>query len=38
MALYAGQGVGQVSDIAPAAEVVTELTEQATVLLHGMQP
>ena len=38
MALYAGQGVGQVSDITPAAQVMTELTEQAAVLLHAMQP
>jgi hypothetical protein len=38
MALYAGQGVGQVSDVAPAAQVVTELTEQAALLLHATQP
>ena len=38
MALYAGQGVGQVSDITSAAQVVAELTEQAAVLLHAMQP
>ena len=32
MALYAGQGVGQVSDVSPAAQVVSELTDQAAVL------
>jgi enoyl-[acyl-carrier protein] reductase II len=34
MALYAGQGVGQVSDVSPAAQVVSELTDQAALLLH----
>jgi nitronate monooxygenase len=38
MALYAGQGVGQVSDIISAPQVVAELTEQAAVLLDAMQP
>jgi NAD(P)H-dependent flavin oxidoreductase YrpB (nitropropane dioxygenase family) len=38
MALYAGQGVGQVSKVTPAAQVVTELTEQAALLLQSMQP
>jgi nitronate monooxygenase len=37
MALYAGQGVGQVSDVTPAAQVVSELTDQAALLLHATQ-
>jgi nitronate monooxygenase len=34
MALYAGQGVGQVTQVVPAAQVVTELAEGADRLLH----
>jgi NAD(P)H-dependent flavin oxidoreductase YrpB (nitropropane dioxygenase family) len=34
MALYAGQGVGQVTQVAPAAQVVAELTEGAERLLR----
>jgi nitronate monooxygenase len=37
MALYAGQGVGQFSDVTSAAQVVAELSEQAAALLHAMQ-
>jgi nitronate monooxygenase len=33
MALYAGQGVGQVAEVVPAAQVVTELAEGAARLL-----
>jgi nitronate monooxygenase len=34
MALYAGQGVGQVSEVTPAAQVVAELARQAARLLR----
>jgi nitronate monooxygenase len=34
MALYAGQGVGQVTQVVPAAQVVTELAEGADRLLR----
>jgi nitronate monooxygenase len=34
MAMYAGQGVGQVSDVTPAAQVVAELAEDAARLLR----
>jgi nitronate monooxygenase len=34
MALYAGQGVGQVTQVVPAAQVVTELTQGAERLLR----
>ena len=37
MALYAGQGVGQVSEITSAEKVVAELTGQAAVLLDAIQ-
>ena len=33
MALYAGQGVGQVTRVVPAGQVVTELTQGAERLL-----
>ena len=38
MALYAGQGVGQVTGTIPAAEVVATLTTQARRLLSGWRP
>ena len=34
MALYAGQGVGQVTQVVPAAQVVTELAAGAERLLR----
>jgi hypothetical protein len=34
MALYAGQGVGQVTQVVPAAHVITELAETAERLLR----
>jgi NAD(P)H-dependent flavin oxidoreductase YrpB (nitropropane dioxygenase family) len=34
MALYAGQGVGQVTEVVPAAHVITELAEAAERLLR----
>jgi hypothetical protein len=34
MALYAGQGVGAVSSVGHAADVVGELVDGATALLH----
>jgi nitronate monooxygenase len=34
MALYAGQGVGQVTGVVPAAQVMTELTQGAERLLR----
>lgn len=34
MAMYAGQGVGQVTDVIPAAQVVAELAEEAARLLR----
>ena len=37
MALYAGQGVGQITDVAPAAQVLTELTEQAAGRLREQE-
>ena len=33
MALYAGQGVGQVAQVMPASQVVAELTQGAQLLL-----
>lgn len=34
MALYAGQGVGQVTDVRPAAQIVAELAGEAERLLR----
>jgi NAD(P)H-dependent flavin oxidoreductase YrpB (nitropropane dioxygenase family) len=34
MALYAGQGVGQVTDVTPAAQVVAELAQDTARLLR----
>jgi NAD(P)H-dependent flavin oxidoreductase YrpB (nitropropane dioxygenase family) len=34
VALYAGQGVGQVTDLTPAAQVVAELTQDTARLLR----
>jgi hypothetical protein len=34
MALYAGQGVGQVTDVTPAGQVVAELAQEAARLLR----
>jgi nitronate monooxygenase len=34
MAMYAGQGVGQVKQVVPAAQVVTELADGAEELLR----
>lgn len=38
MACYAGQSVGDVKRVQPAAEIVTGLVEEAERLLHGLHP
>src|SRR5215813_2837967 len=38
MALLAGQGVGLVRDVQPAATIITEMTAQATAMLGRYQP
>jgi nitronate monooxygenase len=38
MAMYAGQGVGQVTQVVPAAQVVTELADGADELLRRWGP
>jgi hypothetical protein len=38
MALYAGQGVGAVTDVRPAGEIVREISDGAAVLLAQHLP